>query len=69
MDDSSGSSEDRNADRNMSNKDCAHGSLIGITTLLGTGLEAICVTFWQRTCLHFVPDLRLCGRLNIQVMG
>jgi hypothetical protein len=27
--------------------------------VLGTGLEVIHVTFWQRTCLHFVCILKL----------
>jgi hypothetical protein len=28
----------------------------------------ICVTFWQKTYLHFVHALRFCRRLNIKVL-
>lgn len=40
---------------------------IGTVTLLEVGLEGICVTFWQRPCLHFAYDLRLSVRLNLKV--
>jgi hypothetical protein len=32
---------------------------VGMWTCLGTGLEAINVTLWKRTCPHFVHTHRL----------
>jgi hypothetical protein len=40
---------------------------MGTRTLLGIGLEARCVTCWQRICLYFVHALRL--RLSLKVDG
>jgi hypothetical protein len=50
MRDSGGSSEDQNANRNADSKDCVHEISDGSK---GTRLEAIHITFWQRSCLHF----------------
>jgi hypothetical protein len=62
-----GSSEDRKAHRNSDSKDCALRIQVGTRLLLGIELKTILVTFWNRTCLHLVHALRLCGRLNLQV--
>jgi hypothetical protein len=35
VDESAGSSEDQNADRNVDSKDCAHGFQIGMRSLFG----------------------------------
>jgi hypothetical protein len=41
--------------KDVDNKDCAREVSDGnMRFLLGIGLEAIHVLFWQRTCLHFV---------------
>jgi hypothetical protein len=54
-----GSSEDQNTYGNVDSKDFAHEASDGKRTLLGTGGEAIPITLWQTTCLHFVHAQRL----------
>lgn len=41
-------------------------SQVEITTLLGTELEAIHITFLQIICLYFAHVLRLCAKLNLK---
>lgn len=41
---------------------------MGMRNPLGTGPETIHVTFWYKTCLHFVHALRRCRRMGSKVM-
>jgi hypothetical protein len=34
---------------------------------MGIGLQDICVTFWQRTCLHFIHAVKLCERMSLKM--
>lgn len=52
MDESGGMLEDENARRTADSKDFTYASQDGTSALLGTGLEAVCVTVWQIMCLH-----------------
>lgn len=50
----------------MQTEKCAHELSDGSRILLRTGLEAIQVTFWPRTCPHSFHALRLCGRADLK---
>jgi hypothetical protein len=54
MGDSAGSSEYQHASGNKETKDSAHEVSDGKNSLLGIGLEATNVTFWQISFLYFV---------------
>lgn len=60
IDNSGISSLAQNSHRNAFNKDHANEVSVEMRTLLGNGLEAIHITFWQRTYLKFDYVLRLC---------
>jgi hypothetical protein len=57
INDSGGSLKDQNADRNVDSKYCTCDLSDGNQD--STGLEALNVSLWQRTGLHFVHVLRL----------
>jgi hypothetical protein len=64
IDDSCGSSEDQNAQRNADSKDCPYKVSDGNEDFIGNWT----VTFWQSTCLHFACTPWLCGRLSLKEM-
>jgi hypothetical protein len=68
MGDFRGRSENKNPNKNVDSKDCAHEVSDGNKDLLGIGLEAMHVTLWQRTCLHFIHDLRIHVSLHFKVI-
>jgi hypothetical protein len=63
--DSGAFSEDKIGDSNVDNEEYAHEVSMGAKSLLVTALNAVRVTLWQRTCLHFLHSLTLCGGLRL----
>lgn len=62
------SSEDANTESSEDSKGWVRKFQSGIWTPLAFGLEAMCVMFWQKICLHFAHILRLCWRLKLKVL-
>jgi hypothetical protein len=57
----------QNASRNANSKDCGSEVSDRNKDSIGNKTRDHSVIFWQRTCLHFVCVLRLCGRLSLKV--
>jgi hypothetical protein len=65
---SGGSSDDQNASRNVRIKGRLMGFQMGMRTLLGTGLEAVCVILCKEfSTFCLCPETS--NRLNLKVMG
>jgi hypothetical protein len=64
-----GSSEDQHDDNNtMDSEGQSMRFQMGIRTLLGIGLKAMEITFWQRICLHFCLCLENLWETEFKIM-
>jgi hypothetical protein len=70
MGDSGGSPEDQTAERNVVSKDVFMEFQMEMRTLFGFKVKPVCVACWkEKTCVHVVCVLRLCGRQSLNVMN
>jgi hypothetical protein len=53
VDDTGGRLEDQNVRRNADSEGHSWEVSDGKRALIGIGLENVCASFWQRTCLYF----------------